>query len=220
MNPRYQTWQYKLINWFLLTFISPIKWNSIKALFNRGIYWDLKESDHDYLRTNLAKNYYVILIRRKTHLTTYFIGLASWLKTGKWGYWSHALMNVDDGNIRNDNDFKLMEATGSGVHFSTFMEVFDCDSVCLLRPKGYTDEDWVETLDCLLKQEGKFYDNLFDVADDSHLSCVELVRRALQNDDEYSTKFAKFEEMIKKSNLVPDMYYSCDNFEIVWEIRR
>lgn len=218
---KYTTWWYKLLNWFLCKFISPVNCNAIKALFNGGVYWDLKEEDHDKLRSLLAKNYYVILVRRKTHLTTYLIGLASWLKTGKWGYWSHALMNVDDGNIRNDSDFKLMEATGTGVHFSTFMQVFDCDSVCLLRPKGYTDAEWVETLDCLLKQEGKSYDNIFDLADDNYLSCVELVRRALQADDNYKTNFASFEAMINKTNnLVPDMFYACPDFDIVWEVRR
>ena len=221
MDKKYQTRWYKLLDWFLSTFISPVNFNALKALVNHGVYWDLQEEDHDYLRKVLAKNYYIILIRRKTHLTTLFIGFASWIKTGKWGYWSHALMNVDDGNIKNDEDFKLMEATSAGVHFSSFMHVFDCDAVCLLRPKGFTDEDWVETLDCLLKQKAKHYDNLFDLANDQYLSCVELVRRALMGDYKYATKFAAFEKMIQaKHNLVPDMFYECDDFEKVWEIRR
>ena len=131
-------------------------------------------------------------------------------------------MNVDNGNIRDDNDFMLMEATAEGVHFSSFMEVFDCDSVVLLRPKGYTDQDWQETLDALLDEQGLLYDNLFDIADDTRVSCVEMCRQALMQDENYATDFANLEALIKKhgNNLTPQMLYDCGDFEIAFEIRR
>ncbi len=210
-----------IFSWISLNVFSPITFNSIKALFNGGVYWDLKEEDQDYLRKILAPHYFIILNYRKTHLTTYLISLACLIKSGKLPQYTHALMNVDDGNIDNDNDFKLVEATGSGVHYSTFMKVFDCDSVCLLRPKGFTNEEWTLTLDTLLQQLGKPYDTLFDLKEDQHLSCIELVRRALQGLPDYDTKFANFEQMIKKvKNLTPQMLRDCPDFEVVWEVKR
>lgn len=218
---KYTTWWGRLLTWLSLNTVAKVEWNAIKALFNKGIYWSLTEEDHDKLREDLKSNYYIILNRRKTHLTTYLISLANLIKTGKFSHYTHALMNVDDGNIRNDNEFKLVEATGTGVHYSSFMKVFDCDSVVLLRPKGFTDENWTVALDGLLKQVGKEYDCLFDVSDDSKLSCIELARRALQFQPDYETRFANFEAMIKKTgNLTPQMLYDCPDFEIVWEVRR
>src|ERR1700744_5322353 len=90
----YSGWIYKAIN-FLLTSIGTITWCGPRALFNGGIYYDLTEIDHDKLSILLAKNYYIILIYRKAHLSSYLCGLANLIKTGKWSSWSHALMNVD-----------------------------------------------------------------------------------------------------------------------------
>lgn len=221
MKISYDSWYYRVItafsNWF-----ASVSWEGLHALFNGGVYWSLTEADHDKMRELLKPNYYIILTRRKCHLTTYLISFASWVVTGKGVHYTHALMNVDDGNVRNDNDFRLMEATGTGVHFSTFMQVFDCDSVVFLRPKGYTDHDWQEALDGLLEQEGKKYDNLFDIADDTRVSCVEMCREALMQEDEYYTKFVNLEALITKhgNNLTPQMLYDCGDFEIAFEVRR
>ena len=221
MKVSYDSWFYRVLTWFCNLFAS-VSWEGLRALFNGGIYWDLTEQDHDKLRELLKPNYYIILTRRKCHLTTYLIGVASWIVSGKGVHYTHALMNVDDGNVRDDNDFKLMEATATGVHFSTFMQVFDCDSVVLLRPKGYTDKDWQETLDAVLEQEGKQYDNLFDIADKTRVSCVEMCRQALMAEDNYETEFANLEALIKKhgNNLTPQMLYDCGDFEVAFEVRR
>lgn len=203
--------------WISLNIISPITWNPIKALFNGGVYWDLTEEDHNQLRKLLAKNHYIILVYRKTHFTSYLIMLGNLIKTGKMGSWSHALMNLE-GEAAKDEDFRLLEATGKGVHYSSFMQVFDCDRVCLLRPKGFTDEDWTEALDKLRKQEGKPYDTLFDLSEDQSLSCVELVHEAIEGD---LTKLPSFTALIEKyKNLTPQMFYDCDDFEKVFEVRR
>lgn len=217
---KYNTWWGKTLTWISLKIISKMEWSPLKALFNGGVYWDLKEEDHNKLRELLKPGYFIILNRRKTHFTTYLISIANFIKTGKFATYSHAFMNVD-ANTDNDYDFKFMEATGVGVHCSTFMQVFDCDCVALLRPKGFTTQDWVEVVDGLLQQEGKKYDCLFDVSDDNKLSCVELVRRALQFDDNYAEKFKAFEAMISKAgNLTPQMLYDCPDFEVVYEVRR
>jgi hypothetical protein len=206
--------------WLGLHVINYIEWSKLKGLFRKGKYWDLTPEDWNAIRKLCAENYYVILIRRKTHLTTYLISLASWLKTGKLGYWSHALMNLEDG-VKTDLDFRLVEATAEGVHYSTFEQVFDCDAVCLLRPRGFSDKDWTETMDRLKSDLGKPYDMLFDLKSDQELSCVELVLNALEGAEDFNKDLDDLKAMIEKErNLVPDMYYDCKDLEIVFEIRR
>lgn len=210
----------KLWNWFSLNIISLCTWNGAKALLNGGIYYDITESEQDRIRKLLVSGYYIILTRRKTHLTTYLIALGTWIKTGKLGYWSHGLMNLEDSNVHDDQDYRLMEATGIGVHYSTFMQVFDCDSVVLMKPKGFTIEDWTVCLDQLKKQEGKPYDTLFDLAQDNSLSCVELVRIALQASPNYLKEFSKFEAMVQsEGKVIPQMLYDCGDFDVVYEVR-
>lgn len=210
----------KIYAWFVLRVISVAKWDWLVGLFHKGKYWSLTPEDWGKIHLLLRDDYCVVLTRRKTHLTTYLISIANLLKTGKFGYWSHALLNVEE-SVKDVEDFKLVEATGSGVHYSKFNEVFDCDSVCLLKPKGFTSEDWTETFDDVLKNLGKPYDVFFNIYDEGKLSCVELVRNALMSADDYSKNFSDFENMIKKTkNLTPDMFYNCKDFEVILEIRR
>jgi hypothetical protein len=206
----------------VFTIFSNIHWERIQAFINGGVYYKLKEEDHDKLRELLKKDYYFILTRRKCHLTTYLIAIASFVATGKIPHYTHALMNVDDGNIKDDNDFKLIEATATGVHYSTFMEVFDCDSVVLLKPRNMNVEEWTQSLDHAIGEVGKDYDNLFDILDDTKVSCVEMCRQAMQAEPNYATDFPQFEKMIKdKGNqLTPQMLYDCPDFEVVFEVRR
>jgi hypothetical protein len=206
----------------VLTLVSDTKWTGLKGMLTGGPGYDLLPEDHAKIKDLLSKDYYIILTRRKTHLTTYVIGLASLIKTGKFSYWSHALMNMEGDNPTINEDFKLMESTAIGVGYNTFMDVFDCDSVALLKPKFINLSAFTKQLDSMLISEnGKPYDDLFDLADDTHLSCVELVRDALSALPDYHTKFASFETMIaKEGNLTPQMFYDSDCFEVVFEVRR
>jgi hypothetical protein len=177
----------------------------------------------DEIHELLRNNYYVILTRNNSHLSTYFVAIGNKLATGKWGFWGHALMNMENDNDPNrDSGFKLMESTGVGVHYSSFYEVFQCDSVALLKPKNVTHEEWLEIMEKLLLQDGKKYDNLFDLVSDKEVSCVELVRTALQALPDYNEKFANLEAIIAKdgNNLTPDMFYNCPDFECVYEVVR
>jgi hypothetical protein len=204
-------------NWIALNVTGKITWNFLKG----KRYWDLTDKDLSKVRNLCSKNYYIILIRRKTHLTTYLISLGNFLLTGKFSYWSHAAMNIDTSITLSDEDFDFMEATGAGVHFSRFMQMFDCDAVCLLRPKGFTDENWTQAIDKMISEKGKPYDTLFDISNQERLSCVELVRVALQNTKGYTENFSSLEGLISKANnLTPQMFYDCLDFEKVLEIRR
>lgn len=202
--------------WLGLHVINYIEWS---FLFGKR-YWKLTEDDWNELRALCKENHYIILIRRRTHLTTYLIGAATFLKTGKFGYWSHALMNLED-EVSSDSDFRFVEATAEGVHYSSFSRVFDCDAVCLLRPRGFSDEDWTGAMNRLLSDVGKPYDMLFNLKSDKQLSCVELVLDALKGAKDFHIDLKHLKKMISsRKNLVPDMYYECVDLEIVYEKRR
>lgn len=202
--------------------LSRINWSPLYAKFNKGRGYNLTEEDHNIIKEKLAGSYYIILTNRKTHLTTYLIGILSFLKTGEWPQYGHVLMNADNILVADNwEQFKFQEATNSGVHFSKFLEVFDCDSVCLLKPISIDAVEWNYVIDGLLVQNGKQYDDLFDIVDETHVSCVELVLHALRKNPNYLNDFAMFEHMINDvGNLTPQMFRNCRDFEVVLEIKR
>lgn len=173
----------------------------------------------DEVRKLLVPNYYIVLTHRSNHLSSFFVGLANFALTGKWGYWTHALMNAED-EAKSDSDFRLIEAVGTGVKYTPFDQVFDVQGLVLLKPKTMPLDRWTNIIDRAAKQIGKPYDSLFDLKSDSALSCVELVRYALMAEPDYMEHFAHFESLInRRKNLSPQMFYECEDFEIVFEAR-
>lgn len=200
-----------IVTWFILS-IGKIHWKANDTL---------TIDEQAMIRALLLPNYYIILTHRNNHLSTFFTELANFILTGKWGYWTHALMNMED-EVKNDSDFRLIEAVGKGVQFTPFDKVFDCNGVAILKPSKMAIERWTAILDKAKTELGKPYDTLFDIANDNALSCVELCRSALMADPDYAKDFANFEAIIKKyhEKLSPDMYYGNDDFEVVYEVRR
>lgn len=215
----------KLIDWVILG-IGKIHWPS-----SSYISLDTQAK----IREMLVNDYYVILTYRRNHLSTFFVNLSHFALTGKWGRWSHALMNTED-SVKLDRDFRLVpftreikltardraliEAIGTGTQVTPFEKVFDVHGVALLVPKGMTIEEWRSLVDRMRAQLGKPYDTLFNIADENQLSCVELVRLILRGLPDYDVRFANFEAMIKKrKNLTPTMIYDCEDFEVVFETR-
>lgn len=196
----------------IATWIGKVSWKSNHVL---------TQGENDKIKELLTNDYYIILTRHNGHLSSYAISIAHFFLTGRMGYYGHALMNLED-EVSDPADFRLIEATGAGTHYSTFDDVFDpqCGSVALLKPKSMTLEEWTAAMDKAKNQVGKPYDTLFDLKNDQALSCVELVRVALQNEPNYVADFANFEAMITKDkNLDPQMFYECTDFEIVYEVR-
>jgi hypothetical protein len=206
----------------------------VKKLFNSIVNWGVTligkvewEQKHEIsyhsknvIHNLLVNDYYIIATRRGNHLSTFFIGMAHFFLTGRWGFYSHVLMNLED-EVKDPSDFRLIEATGKGVNYNTFAEVFKgIDAVAVLKPRGMTIEEWTKTMDKANEQLGKPYDTLFDLKNDQQLSCVELIRTALMSLPDYSTRFAHFEKMInKRKNLTPQMFLECDDFEIVLAVK-
>lgn len=199
-----------------LHIVSKITWNWLKALFNNGRYYEITDAELNQIREILRVTNCIGLSHRKTHLTTYLIAFGSWLVTGKKSYWTHAFMNLE-GEVNGDEDFLLVEATGPGVHTSKFMEVFDCDSVCLLIPKNFTMEDWADVVAKVPSEYGKKYDTLFQYKDESKVSCIELIRILLKATTDYFSDFAHFEYKIEKEKqLTPQMLYDCPDFKKIY----
>ena len=199
----------KIINWTVIT-IGKIHWT-----YKNG----LTDTELDMLRSYLRDNYYIIVTHRNNHLSTYFVSLVSFLLSGKWSYWAHTLLNIE-GSVNSDNDFKLIESTGTGVHFSNFSDTFQVHGVALLKPRSMAIEEWTIVMTKAISELGKPYDTLFNINNDDALSCVELVRTSLMAEPDYEINFVNFEKMIKtEKNLTPQMFYDCPDFEIVWEKR-
>ncbi len=186
----------------------------------------ITSADKDKLRELLEKDYYIIVTRHGNHLSTYAIALGNFLIRGKFSFYSHVLMNLED-EVKDDNDFRFVEAIGAGSRYSNFEEIFgngtwdDPDAVALLKPKSMSIDEWTAVLDKAKTQVGKPYDTLFDLANDQQVSCVELVRNALMGSPNYFTEFANFEAMINKAkNLTPQMFRDCPDFEVAYEIKK
>lgn len=192
--------------------IGKIQWKQTHAI---------TDEDKQAVHRLLADGYYIVLTRRSNHFSTYAISFANFVLTRKFSFYSHSLMNLED-EVQNVDDFRLIEAVGKGTQYSTFDQVFGTvDAVALLKPKAVTVDEWTIMMEKLKGEIGKPYDTLFDLKSDAALSCVELVRVALQSDPDYSTKYAAFEAMINKSkNLTPQMYFDCPDFEVVYTVKR
>lgn len=205
----------------LLDFFAAIHFNRTFAAANGGVYYRLTEQDHDKLRELLKDNYFIILTRRKSHLTTYLIAIASFIVDHKMSHYTHALMNVE-GDLAGHLGYKLIEATGEGVHYSTFMEVFDCDSVVLLTPKGVTPAEWTAVMDEVKNDLGKQYDDFFDISNDLSVSCVEMVYWGLKTLPDYEQRFPNLVRLIRehKDDLTPQMLLDCGDLDVAFEVRR
>jgi uncharacterized protein YycO len=200
-----------LVNWISST-IGKINWKQTHPI---------TDADKALIMSMLEKDYYIIATRHSNHLSTYAISLAGFCCTGRWSTYGHVCMNLE-GDAPGKEDFRLVEAVGVGSKYSTFDEVFgDCDGVALLKPRNMSIDQWTLVLDKAKSEVGKPYDTLFDLSNDKAVSCVELVRDALQGEQNYATDFANFDRMINKiNNLTPQMFRDCPDFEVVLEIKR
>ena len=188
------------------------------------VHWKLRDEISVESKKEIAEllkpHYYIILTRRSNHLSTFLIGLSNLVLRGKWGYWSHSLMNLED-EVTEEDDFRLIEAIGRGVTYSDFDNVFNVSDVALLKPKNMSPEYWTIVLDRLKTKLGTPYDTLFNLKSEAEVSCVELVRIALKAEPDYEKNFANFERMIKKSrNLTPQMFFDCPDFEVIWQAKK
>jgi hypothetical protein len=199
--------------------IGKVKWPFVyKMLYGKE--YLLTDEDQDIVRNMLAKDHYIILSRRDTHLSTYGQNVAELFLRGKWGYWSHAFLNAED-EVTTDLDFRLIEATASGVHYSTFDKCFDVDGVALLIPDNFTPEAWTLCMQDAARSLGLPYDTMFNMLDANAMSCIELVAHALLSVPDAEILFPEFFKLVRSGKkITPQMLYDCPDFKVVFEIRR
>lgn len=182
----------------------------------------IPEADRVPLREMLAKDYYIIATRRDNYLSSWFMNFGHWFLTGNWGYYTHVLMNTEDG-VTSDADFRFIEATGKGTHYSTLEQVLNgVEAVALIRPRHMETSEWTAVLDEAKVYLGRPYDNLFDLVNGEEINCVELIRNALMKLPDYHTRFFHFERLIAKAKgkLTPSMFLECPDFIVVWSVKR
>lgn len=221
-----------IIDFISLKLISPCSWTRIKFLLT-GREYDLTSRDREMLRDYCHLGVYIWVTRRETHLTTYLITISDYLlelmayyrngrvgRKPRLGYYSHAFLNADK------NTF--VEAIAKGVIQSLFDDVFNVDAVAALAPSGLSVIEWgmysKKFVEVAKGKIGSRYDTVFNLKDETELSCIELIRMSLRHcmtDADYKLRFKRFEDLItERKNLTPDMIRNCPDFEVVLEMRR
>ena len=205
---------------FITNLLNKINWEWYFK-WKYGNKYLLKLKDHAEIAAVLNEGNYLILSRRSSHLTTYLIALVHFILTGKWGYWGHISMNIEKDIIKDFNEFKFIESVGSGVKKSSFHQIFNCDSIAILKPKCPDGIEWEKVIEESLSNLGKKYDLELDLNDESKMNCVELILDALKQVPNYEYKFhGLLAEIKQQKNLTPDMFYECGSFDVILEIRR
>jgi hypothetical protein len=196
---------------FFVKLIAKIRWK------NR--YQITIESKAD-IRQLLTDNYYIIATRRHNFLSTFFINLGHFFLTGRWGYYTHTLMNLEN-EVNSDDDFRLVEATTRGTTYSSFDRVFaGVDAAILLQPMRVSVEDWTTALENTEQYIGHPYDNLFDMKNDQEINCVELVILVAKSTPGFESKFPNLQSLLEtKRTITPQMLVDCPDFRVAYEAR-
>lgn len=182
----------------------------------------IPEEDREVLRELFARDYYIVGTRRDNFLSSWLQNLGHWFLTGKFGFYTHVLMNIED-EVQDDADFRFIESTGDGTHYSSLETILDgVEAIALMKPTSMTTTEWTACLDRAKTMLGRPYDNLFNLVNGEEINCVELVRNALMALPDYETRFANFEALVRKSKgkLTPSMFAECSDFHIVWNVIR
>ena len=222
----------KVVQFISFKILSPFNWARLKYLLT-GREYDILPQDREQIRAFCARGVFMWVTRRDTHLSTYLINLSDWglgllayYRNGRkgerprLGFYSHAFLNADA------DDF--IEAVASGVNFNYFDNVFNVDAVAGLIPTGLSALEWSvfskKFVEVAKGKVGAKYDALFNINDDTEVSCIELIRLCLRHcmsESDYNLRFKNFEALIKeRRNLTPDMLRDCPDFTVVIEMRR
>ena len=210
----------KVISFFVIA-LGKIKWEWLTKAMCGGRYYGLTAEDQQTILDVLEKGNYIILTRRNSHLSTYLENFAHWFLTFRWGHWGHACINVEYAEQNLLENACILEAIGDGVKESRFLDVFDCDAVCILKPIMPENIDWETVVSHGLSQLGKEYDSLFKYNDSGKFSCAELVLFCLSFIPNYEQKFHGLLAQVHiEKNVSPDMFIESGSFNVVLEIRR
>jgi hypothetical protein len=136
------------------------------------------------------------------------------------GYYSHAFLNTDADTF--------IEAVSKGVQYNYFDNVFNVDAFAGLLPTSLNALEWQvfskKFVEVSKSKLGAKYDAVFNLNDETEVSCVELIRISLRHcmsEADYALRFKNFEALIfERRNLTPDMLRECEDFTVITEMRR
>lgn len=204
------------LNSLLMDLLAKIQWGWLRKAIT-GREFNLTVDDWHQIVKILDNRNAFILTYSKSHLSSYASKLAHFLLTGKKATYSHALLNVES----LLESFKLVEAISKGVVISKFEDVFNCDGVCILVPKNYSQEEFEACIWDYRKEVGKPYDDLFKLHDAKARSCIEVVFSKVKMLTDWELKMPVLSYMIKeKKNLTPQLLRECPDMEVLLEIKR
>jgi hypothetical protein len=201
----------KISDFIFLRIIGLLTWDLVRSILT-GKTFNITFWEYTKFQSLCDKSPYILVTRKKSHLTTYLISLGNFILVGKLGYWSHAaLVNKEE----------VYEALGSGVQKNSLMYALQSDSAALLLPKGISVEDWSKVLLEAKENIGRKYDAGFDLSSDDKLSCIEYVWDALREVPNHMERWPNFMGMVLlKGNVTPQMLYDSGDFDVVLEIRK
>jgi hypothetical protein len=211
----------KIVYEWFMNLIAKTTWRTLRTkVYGRG--YNLSTEDWRRIHAVLTQGYYIILTADKSHASSWAVRFAGLGLTGKISDYSHALVNIEpDQDSYAYSEFRFIEALGSGVKVSNWDEVFNCDTICILKPKYYSTEELNHVLAAAYTLVGRKYDKYFNLKDAKELSCVEVVRNQLKQLPYYEDRMRVFEFMIQHyKNLTPQMFRDCPDFEVLLELKR
>jgi hypothetical protein len=178
----------------------------------------LTDADKDQIAKILSKGYYIVLTGQEGNMPSLLVSIATYFLTGKWGKYTHCLINVNR-HAKTKDEMKFMQAISTGTTLSSFDDVFaTCDYVALLTPSHMENNDWTSVIDTVLTYQGVPYDNLFDLSDKTKVDCAELILDALKGIPDFDKDFGHLAKMVQhRGNLVPQMFYYCADFRVRYE---
>lgn len=172
----------------------------------------------------LRKNCCIVLTYEKAKLSTWLINLSSALLRKKegpeYGPFTHVAGNVPPALVNADFDTIFVESTSKGVHLSDIFEVSYVNAMAILYPKNCSAQLWQYACIEAVRNLGKKYDTLFNPSDE-FFSCAELWVDAIKSIPNWEKLFPGIEALVQsKKNIVPMDFILCDDFYVVFNVRR
>jgi hypothetical protein len=121
----------------------------------------------------------ILLARYDRYVSSWFIP----------GFYTHVALYI--------GDKKVIHAVTKGVKEDDILSLLRCDYICVLRPRGVTDEEVNRAVKTAKGFVGLKYDFIFNNETDDRLYCSELVQKAYDE---------RFLSLVGEEIISPDAY--------------
>lgn len=145
--------------------------------------------------------YYIILVENNSYKNK----LYNFLKYKKWSKYDTVLINVSSN--------KFIEANQIGEKLITIKDLNNCNSICLLEPKGMSNKYWTKCINQIIKP----YKNLYSASKNKYLSIFEILTEGFRECSDYSKNFSQFDRIVESKKIVPSELKKCIDLYTVYE---